>query len=150
MFRCLPLLKCLFAIFTLIVFLNDRKQTPRKRFKGISRNFGCTNTGLDIGFFRCSLGSSFIPFLPIYGHMVYRLTKTHQEDRRLVRFFRRINSQTSNHTSANPQTYPAQSSNTSRTCGARPGERNCRHSSTLAVTGPALHAHQPDGRKRRS
>ena len=82
--------------------------------------------------------------------MAYRLTETEPETRCFARFFRRVNSQTNNHTSAIPQIYPAQSSNTSHTCGARPGERNCRHSSMLAVTGPAPHAHQRDGRKRRS
>ena len=48
---CLPLGKCLFAIFTLIVFLNDRKQAPRKRFEDVFRNFGRIDTGLNIGFF---------------------------------------------------------------------------------------------------
>ena len=51
LFLCFPFGKYLFTVFTFVVLLNYRKQTPCQRFKDVFRNFGCIHTVWDIRFF---------------------------------------------------------------------------------------------------
>lgn len=46
--RCFPIGKYLFTVFTFVVLLNYRKQTPCQRFKDVFRNFGCIHAVWDL------------------------------------------------------------------------------------------------------
>ena len=48
---CFPIGKCLFAVLTFIIFLDNRKQASRQRFKDVFRNFGRIKAVLNICFF---------------------------------------------------------------------------------------------------
>ena len=60
LFLCFPFGKYPFTVFTFVVLLNYRKQTPCQRFKDVFRNFGCIHAVWDIRFFLRSHGTSFI------------------------------------------------------------------------------------------
>ncbi|CDC12579.1 unknown [Clostridium sp. CAG:413] len=51
LFLCFPFGKYLFTVFTFVVLLNYRKQTPCQRFEDVFRDFGCIHAVLNIRFF---------------------------------------------------------------------------------------------------
>ena len=51
LFLCFPFGKYLFSVFTFVVLLNYRKQTPCQRFEDVFRNFGYIHAVLNIRFF---------------------------------------------------------------------------------------------------